>query len=138
MFGLLGVVLTLGIMVLLVIRVLDGVGGSAEVDAPHLDGLVTTVPAPGPTAPGATAPTGPATPSPSAPTDAAAAAACGADRQTVETAAEAYHVLNGAYPPDVQTLVDAGLVSFDGPVDMELRVEGDAVVVVGAGPCAGR
>ena len=41
--------------------------------------------------------------------------------------------MNGSYPPDVQSLLDAGLVSFDGPVDMELHINGDTVVVVGTG-----
>lgn len=127
-FGLLGVLVTLGIMVLLVVRVLDGVGGSSAGEASDLDGLVTTVPAP----------SGPAGVSPAGPVGAAEAGACAADRETVSTAVEAYHVMNGSYPPDVQSLLDAGLVSFDGPVDMELHINGDTVVVVGTGPCAGR
>ena len=81
---------------------------------------------------------GPAGVSPAGPVGAAEAGACAADRETVSTAVEAYHVMNGSYPPDVQSLLDAGLVSFDGPVDMELHINGDTVVVVGTGPCAGR
>ena len=135
-FGLLGVLVTLGIMVLLVVRVLDGVGGSSAGDASDLDGLVTTVPAP--SGPSATTASGPAGVSPAGPVGAAEAGACAADRETVSTAVEAYHVMNGSYPPDVQSLLDAGLVSFDGPVDMELHINGDTVVVVGTGPCAGR
>lgn len=135
-FGLLGVLVTLGIMVLLVVRVLDGVGGSSAGEASDLDGLVTTVPAP--SGPSATTASGPAGVSPAGPVGAAEAGACAADRETVSTAVEAYHVMNGSYPPDVQSLLDAGLVSFDGPVDMELHINGDTVVVVGTGPCAGR
>ncbi|HMR96541.1 MAG TPA: hypothetical protein PKE05_13465 [Microthrixaceae bacterium] len=134
-FGLLGVLVTLGIMVLLVVRVLDGVGGSSAGDTSDLDGLVTTAPAP--SGPPSTV-SGPAGASPAGPIGAAEAGACAADRETVSTAVEAYHVMNGSYPPDVQSLLDAGLVSFDGPVDMELHINGDTVVVVGTGPCAGR
>jgi prepilin-type N-terminal cleavage/methylation domain-containing protein len=37
-------------------------------------------------------------------------AACKADVETVTVAAEAYDAQNGSYAPDMQTLVDAGLL----------------------------
>lgn len=45
--------------------------------------------------------------------------------------------MNGAYPPDVQTLVTEGLLVPDGELNFELQVQGDTLNVVGTGPCAG-
>lgn len=130
-FGILGLLLTLGIMAFLAVQVLDGVSttsssGSSDLGADDI--TPTTV------APDSSTEQAPAT----APTEAADATACRVTLRTVETAAEAYNAMNGSYPPDVQTLVTAGLLASDEPIDAELRVEGGALVVTGAGRCAGR
>ncbi len=139
MFGLLGVLVTVGIMVFLAVQVLDGVGGgSGETDsgagAAVLPGGVVV--GGDPTAGGATAGEGPQAGTGS-PADAARASACSTDKATIATAAEAYHVMNGAYPPDVTTLLAEGLVQSDHPLEFELQVQDGVLAVVGTGACAG-
>ncbi|UDY37817.1 hypothetical protein [Dermatobacter hominis] len=125
LFGLLGVLVTVGIMAFLAVQVLDGVGGSDDADV----GASLGDPAGGPASTVALDPT--------APSDGAAAAACATTKDTLETAAEAYRSVNGSYPPDLAALVSSGMVDTDGRIDFELRVEGDTLVVTGTGSCAG-
>ncbi len=135
MFGLLGILVTVGIMVFLVVQVLDGTGKvSPGVDLGAGSGTETTV-AGATTPPGA--PTDPAQPSATTPIDAAARQRCLSDQATVRLAAYSYNAMNGAYPPDVQTLVTEGLLVPDGELNFELQVQGDTLAVVGTGPCAG-
>lgn len=135
MFGLLGVLVTIGIMAFLAVQVLDGMGGSSD-DAGSDDVVVL----PGGAVIGAD-PTGgaagePAQPGAGSATDAARASACATDKATIATAAEAYQVMNGAYPPDVATLVAEGLVQSDHPLEFELQVHDGVLAVVGTGACA--
>lgn len=137
--GLLGLLITIGIMGVLSGTVMGDLGGGGDrsgndalrelttpTTAPTGTGPVTTA------APGVTAQVGP-----SGPTGAATAASCASDRDTVHTAAEAYKVMNGSYPPDLATLIASGLLQADAPVHVELHVEGDVLSVVGTGPCTG-
>lgn len=148
-FSILGLLLTLAIMAFLSMKVLDGVNGTSKTDdnttASVLAELTTTVPSSVPgSVPGAAPVTpttagspGGATGGPAGATGAAKTAACVANARTIETAAEAYNAMNGSYPPDVQTLVDAGLLQSKGPLPFELHVADGAVVVTGTGACAG-
>ena len=137
-FSILGLLLTLGIMAFLAMKVLDGVSGSSKSDEATtgsvLAELTTTVPGADPAAtptPGAT------TPGATGATGAANAAACTANARTIQTAAEAYDAINGAYPPDLQTLIDSGLLQPKGPIPFELHVQDGSVVLTGTGTCAG-
>ncbi|HPU38706.1 MAG TPA: hypothetical protein PLS63_03975 [Microthrixaceae bacterium] len=140
-FSILGLLLTLGIMAILGMKVLDGVSGSSSKDdattGSVLAELTTTVPGSDPTAPTTAAPGAPGTGGPAGATSAASAAACKANARTIETAAEAYNAMNGSYPSDVQTLIDAGLLQPKGPLPFELHVQDGAVLVTGTGTCAG-
>ncbi len=130
-FGILGLLLTLGIMAFLAVQVLDGVSGDSSSGSSDLGTDDITVPT---VAPGSPTDQAPAT----APTGAADATACRTTLRTVETAAEAYNAINGDYPPDVATLVQEGLLASDQPIDAALRVEGGELVVTGTGRCAGQ
>jgi hypothetical protein len=110
--------------VFLAVQVLDGVGGS-ERTAVDLgageDGTATAGEAQGG----------------SSPVDGARAAACAEVRGTIETVAEAYRIVHGEYPADLDALLDFGLVRADGQIEFQLHVEDDELVVVGTGACAG-
>lgn len=146
-FGLLGILLTVGIMAFLSIQVLGGIGGGGRSDdaavsdaLKDLHGAVPTDPpvtaVPG--APPTTVDGGSAQVGSGGPLDAALEARCAADRRTVALAASAYETMNGSYPPDVDTLVAAGLVTSDHPLEVVMHVEGTTMSVVGTGRCAGR
>ena len=125
------------------VSLLGGVA-RAMVTGSVLAELTTTVPGadpaatptPGATTPGATDAAG-TTPGASGATGAANAAACTANARTIQTAAEAYDAINGAYPPDLQTLIDSGLLQPKGPIPFELHVQDGSVVLTGTGTCAG-
>lgn len=137
-FGILGLLVTLAIMAMLAVKVLDGVGGTGSDAATGLGSATTAVTTPGSTGAGGATTTGPSGQNATTPVQHASAAACDADKDTVQTAAEAYLVTNGTYPRDIAALVAGGFVSSDGPLNMELHVTGGTVVVTGTGPCAGR
>jgi hypothetical protein len=61
-------------------------------------------------------------------------AACSADLQTIQTAVEAYELLNGALPTSQQELVDAQLIR-EPSVRFEISPEG-AVVASPGSPCS--
>jgi hypothetical protein len=61
-------------------------------------------------------------------------AACPIDRQTIETALEAYEILNGALPTSQQDLLDAQLIR-ELSVRYEITAEG-AIVPAPGSPCA--
>jgi hypothetical protein len=60
-------------------------------------------------------------------------AACTVDHQTIQTAVEAYELLNGALPASQQELVDAQLIR-EPSVRFEISPEG-AVVASPGSPC---
>ena len=60
-------------------------------------------------------------------------AACSVDHQTIQTAVEAYELLNGALPASQQELVDAQLIR-EPSVRFEISPEG-AVVASPGSPC---
>jgi uncharacterized lipoprotein len=61
-------------------------------------------------------------------------AACSVDHQTIQTAVEAYELLNGALPASQQELVDAQLIR-EPSVRFEISPEG-AVVASPGSPCS--
>jgi len=61
-------------------------------------------------------------------------AACSVDHQTIQTAVEAYELLNGALPTSQQELVDAQLIR-EPSVRFEISPEG-AVVASPGSPCS--
>ena len=132
-FGLLGVLLTVGIMVFLFMKVLDGTDaggvdtGQPGADSPDAPGLPAVPLAPG-------VPDG-AQPGTGGATDAAAEAACDQERANIELAIESYTVLHGDPPGSLQVLVDDGLLEPpEGGLSHELSGDG---TVVGTGGCAG-
>jgi hypothetical protein len=60
-------------------------------------------------------------------------AACSADHQTIQTAVDAYELLNGALPASQQELLDAQLIR-EPSVRFEISPEG-AVVAAPGSPC---
>lgn len=125
-FGLLGVLLTVAIMVFLAIKVLSATSGNIP-----------------PTAAGSVIPSTPLDPgsggaqvNPDAPVDSATAATCNIDRDTIESAIESYRVLNGGSPPDVATLVDAGFLKQPDEA-FAFKITDDQGTLVGTGVCAG-
>lgn len=135
-FGLLGVLLTIGIMVLLFVKVIDGASGNGDDNAS--DAPTTDVPAPTDgseeAVPGVPGLPGGAQIDPSAPTDAARAAECETERATIEMAVAAYEILKGTNATSVDELIAEGLlVPPDGGFSQELSADG---TVVGTGDCA--
>ncbi len=61
-------------------------------------------------------------------------AACSVDHQTIQTAIEAYELLNGALPASQQELVDAQLIR-EPSVRFEVSPEGVVVASPGS-PCS--
>ena len=120
--GLLSVLAVVAIMALLSWRILSDTGGD-DVQIVRGDSASTV--------PGGDTPAG-AQPG-DAGTDSADAAACEVDRRTVETAAMAYEIETGAWPPDVQALVDAGYLVPG--LDIRAEIEPDGSVVL-TGTCA--
>jgi hypothetical protein len=111
--GLLGLLLTVGILGLLGARVLSSVD---ERSAPDL------------TVPGAD-------PSGSDPATAADPARCAADRRSVEAAVQAYTIQNGAPPTDLGEVVAAGLLAE--PVTSFEYRPGASPELIGVEACAG-
>lgn len=137
--GLLGLLITVAIMAILSGRVMGDLGGGDRSvdDALHLSSTTTTPGAPPVTSadPGAAGPGSAGT----GPVAAGEAQACATNIRTVETAAQAYEAMNGSYPPDVATLIGAGLlVPPERPLNVELHVVAGTPEVVGTGPCASR
>ena len=66
--------------------------------------------------------------------DQAAEAACTIDRRTLESAVEAYEVLNGALPTSQQDLVDAQTIR-EPSVRFEVAADGAAIAAPGS-PCS--
>ena len=63
----------------------------------------------------------------------ASAVACTTDRQTLDTAVQAYEVLNGALPTSQQELLDAGMIR---ELSVRYEISPDGVVVPAPGsPC---
>lgn len=137
-FGLLGLLASVAIMVVLWDRASNdlGVAGStppASVGAPSSVARVPGAPVGVPEVPDVG---GGAQLSPSGLRGPEQSVACATNVRTVQQAAETYKVVNGHYPADVATLVAAGLL--DGSVaNLQIQVSGDALKVVGIGPCAG-
>jgi len=121
--GLLSVLAVVAIMALLSWRILSDTGGD---DVQVVRGDTAS------TVPGDDTPDG-AQPG-DAGTDSADAAACEVDRRTVETAALAYEMEEGARPPDVQALVDIGYLKPGLDLQVEIAPDG---TVVSTGTCAG-
>lgn len=132
-FGLLSILVTVAIMAVLSVKMLSGMDNTAAVAG--LGTLATTVPG-GPAA--ATSAPPAASPGPAAlDASGAAAAVCGADRGTLETAVEAYKVLHGSVPPDMSALTADGLLS-DPVTSFDYRVVDGEAVLEGRGNCVGR
>lgn len=141
-FGILGVLLTIGIMAFLAVKVLDGMsgqGGSGEdntagnVDEGGADLVVPGVPG-APAVPVAPGVPGAAEMDPGGSTDAARAAECELERATIETAAQAFELLHGSPPSSVDAIVAEGyLRPEDGGFSHELSPDG---TVVPKGDCA--
>lgn len=127
-FGLLALVVTLGIMAILAGRVLDSSPVTSSDDAP-VPGDV------GRTAQSAPDDTASSNPSPMAGADAAQLAACEADRSVLELASAAYATRFGGPPSDQAALVDAGLLGAE-VATHRLEVSSAGAVVVGVGDCA--
>lgn len=130
-FGLLGLLITIAIMAVLANRVLSGTEGAAKVVTGSLPAEITPSTVPGATTvPGAEGGGLPAI------SDSADAAACGANRSTLELAAQAYELTTGTPPVDQQALVSAGLL--DEPLSSFSLAGGpDGVQITGEGDCAG-
>ena len=113
-FGILGVLLTVGIMAFLAVKVLGGVSNPNGAEGDHSPANDTPI---APVVPGVPAvPAAPGIPGgaeidPSSPTDAARAAACDAERATIETAATTFEVLQGKPPATIDELVAAGYLT---------------------------
>lgn len=129
--GLLSVLLTIGIMAFLSWRVLSDTGGD-DVDVVRDPGPAASASPADPLA-GDTS-TGEAQLGDGGSTDRAAAATCETNRLTVETASEAYAIMNGAAPANLQQLIDSGLLVPDGELQVEITATGE---VVSTGTCAG-
>ena len=127
--GLLGLLLTIGIMAVLSTRSVSGTDDATDLLEGRLPAELTTTTADTTTADPTTAP--------GAPLDPAAAVVCEANRDVLETAVRAHELTNGAPPPDQQVLVAAGLL--EEPVTTHELVAGaGGVTVAGIGECAGR
>lgn len=138
-FGILGVLLTIGIMAILAVKVLDGMSGSTTEDpSPSANpadegGADLVVPgAPGvPLAPGV--PDG-AQIDPGGSTDAARAAECEVEATTIGTAAQAFELVHGSPAASVDEIVAQGyLEPVDGGFSHELGPNGE---VLATGDCA--
>ncbi|MGB6057689.1 MAG: hypothetical protein WBF71_05445 [Microthrixaceae bacterium] len=127
-FGLLSILIVVAIMAFMAVKILDGVGSDTPVkdDAPGTAGVIT----PGLDVPPAVGPDG------SGAGKAASAASCGVDKRTVATAAEAYSVINGIDPTDVDQLVAADLLK-ENPGTFVIEPGAERVRVVGVGLCKG-
>jgi hypothetical protein len=133
----------LAAIVLIAVATLAGCGSSNDPDtaaSASLDGDVVGVgaaPAPAPPAPsdgdGAGGIAGAVEVAAGALGD-ADVAACSVDHQTIQTAVEAYELLNGALPTSQQELVDAQLMR-EPSVRFEISPEG-AVVASPGSPCS--
>ena len=122
-FGLLGIVLTLGIMAFLAVKVLDATPGTGS----GLSGTQV-----GPEAPDV--PDG-SVGDPGASTDAAAAAACQGERSTIEVVIQGYEVLHGSPPANLEALISEGLL--DPPEEgLSFELSGGGTLT-GVGSCAG-
>ncbi len=142
-FGILGVLLTVGIMVLLFVKVIDGVSGDGDGDG--TSGTSSSdEPAAGTAEPsgggaGPVVPVAPGSPDgaqldPDAPLDSTKAAACETERLTIETAAEAYSILEGTRATSVDEIIAQGMLTPpEGGFSHELSPDG---AVVGTGECA--
>ncbi len=107
-FGLLGLLLTIGILGLLATRVLGSVDPAAgEVAVPGASEQ-----------------------------EVASSVACDADRAAVELALRTYTLQVGSPPPDEAAMAEAGLLPD--PVDTFEYRPGEPDPVVGVGSCAGR
>jgi hypothetical protein len=118
---------------------LAGCGSSSDADtaaSASVDGNVVGVgaaPAPAPPAAGAGG-LGDAVEVAAGAVGDADVAACSIDQETIQTAVDAYELLNGALPASQQELVDAQLIR-EPSVRFEISPEG-AVVASPGGPCS--
>lgn len=129
----LGLLITIAIMAILSNRVLSGTSDAGDVLNGKVPPELTTATSasPDPAAPTATAAGGP-----SGLTDAAKVAACQADRDTLETAIQAFEVMTGAPPTDQDALVAAGVLAEPVPnFTVTLGTSGEQVS--GEGICVG-
>lgn len=135
-FGILGVLLTVGIMAFLAVKVLDGVSNpnGAEGDDSDANHTPETPVVPGvPAAPVAPGVPGGAGIDPASPTDAARGAACEAERAAVESAAATFELVHGNRPNSVDELVSGGYLT---PGDDGFSHELSDGTVVPTGDCA--
>lgn len=123
--GILSLLIVIAIMAFLAVKILTGVeegtsskGGAAGVLAPDLQ-----MPDAGGMSGGAA-------------TANVNAAACAADKDAIQTAIEAYTVMNGSSPASIADLVTAGLLSVN-PGTFNLEPSADGVTMVGIGKCEG-
>ena len=130
--GLLGLLVAIAIMAVLSNRVLSGTSDANDVLQGTLPPELTTSPA-GPVDPGA--PTT-AAGGLSGITDPATAAACQADRATLQTAIQAFELTTGAPPADQGELAAAGILAE--PLSTFTVAPGPSgVELTGVGDCAG-
>lgn len=121
--GLLGLLITVAIIGVLAARSMSDVSDSPAGDVIRNRGGASSTAAPegGAVTPGAG--------------DSPQAASCATERSTIETAAQAFELTVGSPPPDLQAVVDSGLLV---PTDVPFRHEiGPDGAVVGTGACAG-
>jgi hypothetical protein len=136
--GLLGLLITIAILALLTNRVLSG---TSDADVPidparTIPSTIVIDDAPGTETPpgadqgdsgGGGLPAG----------GNANPAACQTTRATLEVAAQAYELMNGAPPVDQQALVDSGVLVEPSP-DFELTSGPGGVQITGVGACEGQ
>lgn len=124
-FGLLSVLVTIGVLGVLASKVLSGMGDTTA-DVSTLAGPAAPS---GAEQPGTASPQG----SPGS-TDAALVANCQIDLRTVQTAVNAYQAIHGSLPADQAALVDD--VLLDEAADtVDYRIVGGEPVFEGAGQC---
>lgn len=131
-FGILGLVLTLGIMAILGSRIVD----SMSDDSP---GSVADQVLPSDLAPDE--PGGSGGTAPLRGIDASSQASCAVNKATIETAAQAHNLTVGSWPADLQALFDSGMLdpgfAAEASATFTVSPGGNGVVVEGIGGCAG-
>lgn len=133
-FGILGLLLTIGIMAFLAVKVLDGASnanGGTESDRAENDEATDPVTPGLPAVPAAPGVPGGAEIDPNNPSDAARAASCRAESVTIKTAATTFELLQGRPPTSVDELVAAGYLTPEEDGFSHALSAGGAVVPTG-------